>query len=125
MSAAVGVTSSSILLQDHHDSASSLHTRHNQRILPGIGVSVNARGAGACDSGWSPRSCCVVEALRAVVETKTSNEGRESPQNQMKYVANPAVSQNRERLQTAACRAVLGSRVRNLNGVVRIFGLQS
>ena len=94
MLAVVGVTSLSILLQDHHDSASSSHTRHNQRILPGIGVSVNTRSAGACDIGWSPRSCCVVEVLRAVVETMTSDEGRESPQNQMKYVANPAVSQD-------------------------------
>ena len=125
MSAAVGVTSSSILLQDHHDSASSSHTRHNQHILPGIGVSVNAQGAGACDSRWSPCSCCVVEALRAVVEMKTSDEARESPQNQMKYMANPAVSQNWERLQTAACSAVLSSCIRNLSSVIQIFGLQS
>jgi hypothetical protein len=33
-----------------------------------------------------------MEALQAVLETKTNGEGDESLQNLMKYMANPAVS---------------------------------
>jgi hypothetical protein len=57
-------------------------------------VSVDVRGAGAHDGEWFLRSCNVMEALPAALETKTNGEGEESLQNLMKYVANPAVSQS-------------------------------
>lgn len=82
-------------------------------------MGAGVRGVGVHDGEWSPRSCSVVEVLQAALETKTSGEGKELLQSQMKYVANRAVSRNRELLQTVACSAAFGSRVQNVRFVVR------